>query len=74
MQIAFKFYDIEQDECVSKKNVEMVLRHITKEDSSSRYGISFEKEGNIAKSSRYDLAKKQQRDMEEIKKFSDALF
>jgi hypothetical protein len=58
MLIAFKFYDIEQCDCISKKDVEMVLQHITKVESSSRYGISFEKEGNMAKCSRYDLALK----------------
>jgi Ca2+-binding EF-hand superfamily protein len=55
MFIAFKVYDFDDDDHITKKNVEMVLKHITKSTSSSRYGISFEKDGNLAHLSRHDL-------------------
>lgn len=74
MLIAFKVYDIEGEDCLTRKNVEMVLKHITKSNSSTRYGISFEKEGNLAHSSRNEITQKYQRDVKEIKMLTDCIF
>lgn len=43
--IAFKVYDLEGDQSIGRKDMEMVLKHLMS-SSTKRYGISFEKEGN----------------------------
>lgn len=72
MLIAFKFYDLDNHDFLTRRDVDIVLKHIVAAESS-RYGISFDK-GNPAKCSRYDLGQKKQKDNKEIRQFVDILF